>query len=71
MTKTEEDSEPVTRCENYGGTVFLVDETCTHVEIDGEIVKTYLGDLCNRNCMRCVYPEVYRDHFGDPEAWPD
>jgi hypothetical protein len=23
----------------------LVDETCTHVEIDGEIVKTYAGDL--------------------------
>lgn len=68
MTETEENEIAATRCRNCGSTVFLVDETCTHVEVDGEIVKTYPGDLCNRNCMWCVYPEVYRDHVGDPET---
>jgi len=48
------------KCEKCGGTVFLVDETCTYLEIDGEIFKQQgPGELHNRNCVRCTYPTLY------------
>jgi hypothetical protein len=41
----------------------LVDETITHLEIDGEIVKELgTGDLHNRNCPRCTEPHIYEDY---------
>lgn len=49
------------KCKKCGSKVFLMDETVTHLEVDGEIVKTYPGDLANRNCVRCTYPEQYAD----------
>jgi hypothetical protein len=62
MTKLEVNADAGERCKNCGSTVFLVDETCTHVEITGEIVKTHPGDLCNRNCVRCTYPDLYPNY---------
>ena len=40
-----------------------MDETVTHLEIDGEIVKQLgSGDLHNRNCLRCTAPDIYADY---------
>ena len=50
------------RCNKCGSTVFLVDETITHLEVGGEIGKQVGdGDLHNRNCVRCTYPWQYKD----------
>lgn len=41
----------------------MVDETVTLLEIDGEPVKTLGGgDLHNRNCLRCLHPEIYETY---------
>lgn len=64
MTRARAKSESESRCEKCGSRAFLVDETCTHVVIDGEIVKTHPGDLSNRNCIRCTYPDLYPDFRG-------
>jgi len=64
MTRSQAESETESTCEKCGSKLFLIDETCTHVEIDGEIVKTHLGDLSNRNCVRCTYPGLYADFRG-------
>ncbi len=53
-------------CEKCGSKVFFVDETVTHVEVDGEIVKSHTGDLHNRNCVRCTCPEQHPE-YGDDE----
>jgi len=51
------------KCNKCGSQVFLVDETITHLEIDGEIVKELgTGGLQNRNCLRCTHPEIYKDY---------
>ena len=71
MARIQAGSEAEPRCEKCGSNAFLVDETCTHVEIDGEIVKTYPGDLCNRNCLRCANPTLYRELCGHEEERPD
>ena len=49
------------RCEKCGSRVFLVDETVTHLEVNGEFVKQYPGDFVNRNCVRCTYPGLYEE----------
>jgi len=52
------------RCAKCGSQIFLVDETITHLEINGEIVKELgSGDLHNRNCLRCADPEIYKDYM--------
>jgi hypothetical protein len=53
----------VPKCKKCGSKIFFVDETITHLEIDGEIVKE-LGtrSLHNRNCLRCKHPEIYKDY---------
>ena len=61
MRRTQTLSETDSRCQKCGSVVSFVDETCTHVEIDGEFVKTFPGDLSNRNCVRCTYPDLYRE----------
>ena len=49
-------------CKKCGSKVFLVDETVTHLEFAGEIIKQVGGgDLHNRNCVRCMYPEQYEE----------
>jgi hypothetical protein len=51
------------RCAKYGSQIFLVDETITHLKINGELVKELgTGDLHNRNCLRCAHPEIYDDY---------
>ena len=51
------------RCKKCGSRIFLVDETITHLEINGEIVKELgTGDLHHRNCLRCTHPEIYKDY---------
>jgi hypothetical protein len=51
------------RCKKCGSQIFLVDETITHLEIDGEIVKELgSGDVKDRNCLRCSHPEIYKDY---------
>jgi predicted nucleic-acid-binding Zn-ribbon protein len=50
------------RCEKCGSKVFFVDETVKHVQVDGEIVKTFPGDLTNANCVRCTYPKIYPEY---------
>jgi hypothetical protein len=51
------------RCKKCGSQIFLVDETITHLEIAGEIVKELgSGDLHNRNCLRCTHPDIYEDY---------
>lgn len=53
----------MTVCRKCGSKVFFVDETTTHLEVDGELVKQVGdGDLHNRNCVRCTYPEQYEDY---------
>ena len=55
------------KCKKCGSKVFFVDETITHLEIDGEIIKQIgSGDLHNRNCVRCTFPEQYEE-FMDLE----
>ena len=51
------------RCQQCGSKFFLVDETITHLEIDGEIVKQLgSGDLHTRNCLQCTHPAIYKDY---------
>ena len=53
----------MTRCKKCGSKVFVVDETASYIEVNGEIVKQVGGgDLHNRNCVRCTYPEEYKEY---------
>ena len=47
-----------------------MDETITHLEIDGEIVKELgSGHLQTRNCLKCTHPDLYEDYTHlDEEA---
>jgi len=50
------------KCKKCGSKIFFVDDTVTHLEIDGEIIKQVGGgDLHNRNCIRCTFPEQYEE----------
>ena len=56
------------KCNKCGSKVFFVDDTSTYLEVDGELVKQLGGgDLSNRNCVRCNYPDQYKDfkHFDE------
>jgi hypothetical protein len=53
----------MTICKKCGSKVFVVDETASYIEVNGEIVKHVGGgDLHNRNCVRCTYLEQYEDY---------
>ena len=55
----------MTRCKKCGSKIFFVDETVTRLEVGGEIVKHLgNGDLHNKNCVRCRFPELY-DEYKD------
>ena len=59
------------KCQKCGSKIFLVDETSTHLEGDGEIVKELgSGDLHNKNFLRCAHPDIYEDykHVVDEET---
>ena len=53
------------RCLKCAGKISFADVTDTLVFVGDEIVKRCPGDITNRNCVRCTYPEQYRDlqHF--------
>jgi len=60
----------MTLCKKCGSRVFLVNETITHLEVDGELAKQLGGgDLHNWNCLRCNHPDLYKDfkHLGEGE----
>lgn len=50
------------RCRRCGSRVSFADVTDTVVFVGDEIVKQYKGDITNRNCVKCTYPEQYRDY---------
>jgi hypothetical protein len=49
------------KCLKCGSRVSFADVTDTVVFVGEEIVKRYDGDISNRNCVRCTYPEQYPD----------
>ena len=40
----------------------FADVTDTIVFVGDEIVKRRNGDITNKNCVRCTYPERYREY---------
>ncbi len=62
---TEPGFDEAGKCLKCGGKVSFADVTDTVVFVGDEIVKRYDGDITNRNCVRCTYPDRYRDleHF--------
>jgi len=55
------------RCLKCGSRVSFADVTDTLVFMGDEIAKRYDGDITNRNCVRCTYPEQYPDYEGYDE----
>jgi len=49
------------KCLKCGSKVSFADVTDTLVFVGDEIVKRHDGDITNRNCVRCIYPERYRE----------
>lgn len=47
------------KCLKCGSKVSFADATDTVVFVGDEIVKRYDGDITNRNCVRCTYPDQY------------
>ena len=50
------------KCLKCGSRVSLADVTDTVVFVADEIVKRHDGDITNRNCVKCSYPEQYSDY---------
>lgn len=50
------------RCLRCGSKVSFADVTDTIVFVRDEIVKRHDGDIVNRNCVKCTYPERYREY---------
>jgi len=47
------------KCLKCGSRVSFADVTDTLVFVGDDIVKRHDGDITNRNCARCTYPEMY------------
>ena len=56
------------RCRKCGSRVSFADVTDTVLFVGDEIVKRYDGDITNRNCVKCTYPEQYSDHENYDEG---
>ena len=52
------------RCLECDSRVSFADVTDTLVFVGDEIVKRHDGDITNRNCVKCTYPERYSDYEG-------
>jgi len=52
------------RCLKCRSKVSFADVTDTVVFVGEEIVKRHDGDITNRNCVRCHYPELYPEYAG-------
>ena len=55
------------KCLKCGSKVSFADVTDTIVYVGDEIVKRHDGDITNRNCVKCNYPERYGEyeHYDD------
>ena len=55
------------KCFKCGSNVSFADITDTLVFVGDEIVKRYDGDITNRNCVKCTYPNQYPEyeHYDD------
>lgn len=56
------------RCRKCGSKVSFADVTDTLLFVGNEIIKSYDGDITNRNCVRCTYPEQYSDYKDYDDA---
>ena len=50
------------KCLKCGSKVSFADATDTIVFVGDEIVKRHVGDITNRNCVRCTYPDQYPEY---------
>ncbi|MBN2269955.1 MAG: hypothetical protein JXN61_05030 [Sedimentisphaerales bacterium] len=50
------------KCLKCASKVSFADVTDTVVFVGNDIVKRYDGNITNRNCVRCTYPDQYRDY---------
>ena len=50
------------KCLKCGSRISFADVTDTLGFVGDEIVKRHDGDITNRNCVRCNYPEEYPDY---------
>lgn len=50
------------KCLKCGSRISFADVSDTLVFVGDEIVKRHDGDITNRNCVRCNYPEEYPDY---------
>ena len=50
------------RCLSCGSRISFADVTDTVVFVGDDIVKRYDGDITNRNCVKCTYPNQYCDY---------
>ena len=50
------------KCLKCGSKVSFADVTDTVVFVGDEIVKRHDGDITNRNCVKCTYPDQYREY---------
>ena len=50
------------KCLKCGSKISFADVTDTLVFVGDEIVKRHDGDITNRNCVRCTYPNQYCDY---------
>ena len=50
------------RCLKCGSKISFADVTDTILFVGDEIVKRYDGDISNRNCVKCNYPDQYPDY---------
>jgi len=66
------------KCLKCGSKVSFADATDTVVFVGDEIVKRYDGDITDRNCVKCTYPDQYpeyenydasRSANGDNSEW--
>lgn len=50
------------KCLKCGSQVSFADVADTVLFVGDEVVKRYDGDINNRNCVRCHYPQQYSDY---------
>jgi len=50
------------KCLKCGSKVSFADVTDTVVFVGDEIVKRHDGDITNRNCVKCTYPDQYQEY---------
>lgn len=62
VTENEPAFDDAGRCLACSSRVSFADVTDTVVLVGDEIVKRYDGDITNRNCVKCTYPQQYDEY---------